>query len=58
MSRQSDNISKRPFVIAVTGGIASGKTTVCNLFRDLFGIDIIDTDELSKEAVSKGSDCL
>ncbi len=50
--------SKKPFVIAVTGGIASGKTTVCELFGSLFNIETIDADELAKEAVAAGSECL
>ena len=47
-----------PFVIAVTGGIASGKTTVCELFYEIFQVETIDTDQLAKEAVSPGSKCL
>ena len=47
-----------PFVVAVTGGIASGKTSVCELFYNIFNIETIDTDTLSKEAVAPGSKCL
>ena len=47
-----------PFVVAVTGGIASGKTSVCQLFFKFFKIETIDTDSLSKEAVAPGSKCL
>lgn len=40
-------------VIGLTGGIGSGKTTVANLFSEL-GVDIIDTDVISREIVNTG----
>ncbi len=40
--------------IALTGGIASGKTTVSDMFADR-GVPIIDADLLAREAVQKGS---
>lgn len=39
--------------IGLTGGIASGKTRVSNLFSQL-QIPIIDTDEISREALKPG----
>ena len=42
------------FRIALTGGIASGKSTVASLFAAL-GVPIIDTDLLSREVVAPGS---
>jgi len=42
----------RSFKIGLTGGIASGKTTVANLFSDL-GIEIIDADEIAHAITSK-----
>lgn len=45
------------FVVGLTGGIGSGKTTVANLFADL-GVDLVDADELSRVAVEPGSDAL
>ncbi len=42
----------RSFKIGLTGGIASGKTTVANLFSDL-GIEIIDADEIAHSITSK-----
>ena len=42
----------RSFKIGLTGGIASGKTTVANLFSDL-GVEIIDADEIAHSITSK-----
>ncbi|WP_282065244.1 dephospho-CoA kinase [Vibrio rotiferianus] len=39
------------FVIGLTGGIASGKTTVANLFKQQFKIDIVDADIVAREVV-------
>ncbi|PWI34571.1 dephospho-CoA kinase [Vibrio albus] len=46
---------KQPLIIGLTGGIASGKTTVANLFHDHFGIDIVDADIIAREVVAPGS---
>jgi dephospho-CoA kinase len=43
--------------IGLTGGIASGKTTVANLFAAL-GATIVDTDLLAREVVAPGSPLL
>jgi dephospho-CoA kinase len=40
--------------VALTGGIACGKTTVANLFAAL-GASIVDTDLLAREVVAPGS---
>lgn len=40
----------RALVIGVTGGIASGKTTVSRVF-ERFGAEVIDADQLSREMV-------
>lgn len=45
------------FKVGLTGGIASGKTTVCNLFIEL-GITVIDADVISRQLVAKGQPCL
>ncbi len=42
-------------IIGLTGGIASGKTTVANLFQQQFAIDIVDADVVSREVVEKGT---
>src|SRR5687768_9431201 len=42
------------FRVALTGGIASGKTTVANLFAAL-GASVVDTDALAREVVAPGT---
>ncbi len=44
-------------IIGLTGGIASGKTTVTNYFQAL-GIDIIDADIIAREVVAINSPAL
>ncbi len=39
-------------IVGLTGGIASGKSTVSNLFRK-YGIEIVDADKVAKEASEK-----
>lgn len=41
-------------VVGLTGGIASGKTTVSEMFADL-GIPVIDADDLAREVVEPGT---
>lgn len=41
-------------VVGLTGGIASGKTTVAIMFNDL-GIPVIDADDLAREVVEPGT---
>ena len=43
------------FVIGLTGGIASGKTTVAKLFKQQFKIDIVDADIVAREVVEPGT---
>jgi dephospho-CoA kinase len=43
--------------VGLTGGIASGKSTVARLFAAR-GVPVIDTDDLAREAVAPGSDGL
>src|SRR5690606_3878888 len=42
------------FVVGLTGGIASGKTTVSDLFAEL-GVPVIDADIAAREVVEPGT---
>jgi dephospho-CoA kinase len=44
-------------VVGLTGGIASGKSTVARAFAAL-GVPVIDADQLAREVVQRGSDAL
>jgi dephospho-CoA kinase len=46
-----------PFRVALTGGIASGKTTVANLFAALC-VPVIDTDVIARQVVEPGQSAL
>ncbi|PCK09161.1 MAG: dephospho-CoA kinase [Alteromonadaceae bacterium] len=45
------------FIVGLTGGIGSGKSTVSSRFTSL-GIDIVDSDLIAREIVAPGSECL
>jgi dephospho-CoA kinase len=47
----------RPLRIGLTGGIASGKTSVANLFSEL-GVPVIDTDIIARQVVEPGKPAL
>jgi len=44
----------RTIVVAITGGIGSGKSSVLSMMEDL-GARILDANKLAREAISKGS---
>ena len=46
-------MSTRAFRVGLTGGIASGKSTVAKFFGAL-GVPIIDTDQVAREVVEPG----
>jgi len=48
---------KRPYIIGMTGGIGSGKSTVSRMFQDL-GAEVIDADNISRELLQPGSKAL
>jgi dephospho-CoA kinase len=50
-------MSRRVFRVGLTGGIASGKSTVARLFEAL-GVPVIDTDVLAREVVAPGQPLL
>ncbi|MDH5592073.1 MAG: dephospho-CoA kinase, partial [Gammaproteobacteria bacterium] len=45
------------FKVGLTGGIASGKSTVCQLFSQ-YGIPVIDADSIARQLVDPGQDSL
>ena len=45
------------YIVAITGGIGSGKTTIANQFAEL-GIDIVDADVIAREIVEPGTPAL
>lgn len=49
--------SERPYLVGLTGGIGSGKSTISRLFVGL-GIEVIDADEVSRDLVTPGSPAL
>ena len=44
-----------PYIVALSGGIASGKSTIANLFAHL-GVPIIDADVIARQVVEIGTD--
>lgn len=47
----------KPLRVGLTGGIASGKSTVADMFADL-GVPVIDTDVIAREVVAPGQPAL
>ncbi|WP_421192815.1 dephospho-CoA kinase [Aeromonas jandaei] len=45
------------YVVAITGGIGSGKTTIANQFAEL-GIDVVDADVIAREVVEPDTPAL
>ena len=41
--------------IGITGGIASGKTTIANHIKDTKNIDLLDADNYSRELILSGT---
>ncbi len=48
----------RAYVVGVTGGIGSGKSTVCRLFTANHGVVVIDADQVAREVVEPGTPAL
>ena len=45
------------YVVAITGGIGSGKTTIANQFAAL-GTEVVDADVIAREVVEPGTPAL
>lgn len=48
---------RTPLLIALTGGIASGKTAVADMFASL-GVPVMDTDKIARDVVEPGTPAL
>jgi len=57
VSTTTQSGSGKPLRIGLTGGIASGKSTVAKLFAEL-GTTVIDTDVIAREVVAPGQPAL
>jgi dephospho-CoA kinase len=55
--RPVDKSAKSVFRVGLTGGIASGKTTIANMFGEL-GAILIDTDLIARNVVAPGTEGL
>jgi dephospho-CoA kinase len=49
---------KRPLIIGLTGGVASGKSTVSRYLNERHDLPIIDTDVIARELVQAGGQTL
>ncbi|XPF93897.1 dephospho-CoA kinase [Colwellia sp. RE-S-Sl-9] len=47
----------KKFVVGLTGGIGSGKTTIANMFNEL-GVELIDADIIAREVVEPNTPAL
>lgn len=47
----------KPYVVGLTGGIASGKTSVANALRDM-GMKVLDADAISRSVTAPGGEAL
>jgi dephospho-CoA kinase len=56
-SSPPDTVSEAPYVVAVTGGIASGKSAVCDRLA-AHGAGLIDADIVARELVARGQPAL
>jgi len=57
MSKNITHNNSKKFIVGLTGGIGSGKTTISNIFEEL-NIDIVDADVVAREVVEQGQPAL
>tara|TARA_B100000767_G_scaffold52712_1_gene48189 strand:+ start:4075 stop:4698 length:624 start_codon:yes stop_codon:yes gene_type:complete len=50
-------VSYDPYIVGLTGGIGSGKSTIAQRFREL-GIEVVDADQASRKVVEPGMPAL
>lgn len=51
---ESDSPRRGPLTLAVTGGVGSGKSVICEQLK-ILGIPVYSADELAREAVAPGT---
>jgi dephospho-CoA kinase len=51
------DVAVSEYVVGISGGIGSGKTTVTDLFAEL-GVEVIDADVIAREVVEPGTSAL
>lgn len=51
------SFNRNAIVIGVTGGIATGKSTICNMFREL-GAEVISADEVVHRLMAEDEDVI
>ena len=54
---QRDMTRNRPMIVALTGGLASGKSTVARRFEEL-GVPVVDADVVTRRLVEPGTPAL
>jgi dephospho-CoA kinase len=54
----SSNLPQAQRIIGLTGGIATGKSTVAEILTQTYGLPVLDTDVLARAAVAPGSGIL
>jgi dephospho-CoA kinase len=54
----SPNLPQTQRVIGLTGGIATGKSTVAEILNQTYGLPVLDADVLARAAVARGSGIL
>ena len=57
MDGRDDMTRHRPMIVALTGGLASGKSTVAQRFEEL-GVPVIDADVVARRLVEPGAPAL
>ncbi|MDA9372181.1 dephospho-CoA kinase [Porticoccaceae bacterium] len=50
-------MSYDPYIVGLTGGIGSGKSTIAQRFREL-GVEVVDADQASRKVVEPGMPAL
>ena len=49
----SIKVKRKMFLVGLTGGVAAGKSSAANIFREL-GVPVIDADAIAREIVEPG----